>query len=1000
MQSRTVLVGGVALLGAVAAASAVFAPQAFSLRHGTRSAPRAAHLVAFTGRDLAQRRSAGTARTDAALADLVRHAPRARPGHLLEDLHALNPAARFRPAELNGQPLVLIEAATRGDPQQLKAVLQGLGLEDPSVFSNDVSGWLPVERITDAAARPEVAVIHASMMRPRAIVATQGDYAQRSSAVRASYAPLDGTGVIVGVLSDSFDCYSVYAQPGSGVPVSGYTGYAFNGFTTTGVQDEASGALPLNVNVLAEPYTNIPTPRGNCLNYGAPDQRPFSDEGRAMMQIVHAVAPGANLAFFTGDDGEPKFANGIIALATLGAPRSPGAPATPTVIVDDLGYFDEPFYQDGIIAQAIDSVVGNAAYPAVYFSAAGNNANASWESVAPSFPTLATSGMNAGEMLLNFDTSGSVTPAPTSLPITIAPLFPGEFLGITVEWDQPYVTGSRTSPGASSHIDVCVTGATGNYLIFDNAGASVTCTGPNASGVDPVQVLIIGNPANAAGSTTQQVLNLVVGLADGTPAPGRLIVSVQTDGQTNPAPISTYATNSASLQGHPGAAGAAAVGAAFFFQNPNCAGITTLLEPYSALGGAPTLFDTSGNRLATPVVRQKPDFVAPDGVNTTFLGFQIASSTVNGITIGSDGLLPTGNASCQNDPAFPNFFGTSAAAPHAAGIAALMLQANHALTAAGIYQTLRESALPMPGSGATPNYLSGYGFIQADAAFVVPTLTLAPNVISLGGSSTLTWSTIAATSCTASGDWSGAQNPNGSAMLTPGAPGVSNYTLTCTNSTGTAAASTVSLSTGAQPPAPTLSISAASITLGDTATLTWSDSFASTCTASGSWSGVFGPSGSQPVAPSSVGTDTYMLYCTTATGPTATGSVTLDVLVPVPGAPVLSLSASSITLGQSSTLSWSSSNAAGCTASGSWSGPAGVSGSKTLSPGAVGSYTYSLFCSNTSGDSATVAVTLNVTAAPAPGGGGHGGGGALDIFSLGLLAGLRLIKQRKGLGCR
>ena len=850
------------MLGAVAALAAVLAPHLSNLRHGAATAPGAARLMAFTSRGPAGRASSDLAKMDAALADIARHAPSARPGHVLEDLHSMNPAARFRPADLDGQSLVLVDAVTRGDVRELKAALLTLGLEHSSVYANDVGGWLPVSRLADAAARPEVTSIRAAMARARGVVATQGDYAQGSSLVRSSYPTLTGTGVTVGVLSDSFDCYAVYAQPGSGVPVSGYTGYASNGFTATAANDVASGALPSGVNVITEPYTVNPTAPGDCLNYGKPNQGPFADEGRAMLQIVHAVAPGAALSFYTGDDSEAAFANGILVLAQTGA----------KVITDDLGYFDEPFYQDGIIAQAIDTVAGNGV---AYFSAAGNNANSSWESTAPSFATLASSGANAGELLLNFDISGTTTA--NSLPITVAPLFPGEFLGVIVQWDQPYVTGSAGSPGASSHIDVCVTGATSVYLIFNNDGTSATCTGVNASGVDPVQILIIGNPASAASSTSQQVLGLQIGLADGTPAPGRLIVSVQTNGQTNPPPISTYATHSQSLQGHPGAAGAAAVGAAFYFQTPLCGTSPALLEPFSSQGGAPVLFDTTGARLTTPIVRQKPDFVGPDGINTTFLGFQIASSTINGITVGSNGQLPTSTAACQNNASFPNFFGTSAAAPHAAGIAALMLQANSSLTPTAIYQALRLSALPMTGSGPTPDFSSGYGFIQADAAFVVPILTLSSNAITLGGSSTLTWTSVDAGTCNATGDWSGAQGPSGSVMLTPTVAGVTSYTLTCTNATGTFAASTVSLSTGATPPAPSLSISSPSVTLGNSATITWSDTFASSCTASGSWSGARAQSGTQAVAPSSVGTYTYTLSCSNASGSSPSASAMLTV---------------------------------------------------------------------------------------------------------------------------
>src|SRR5450755_586441 len=238
MQSRTILVGGITLLGAVAALATVFAPRMLNLRHGAAIAPGTSHLVAFTSRGLAARSTPDVGKMDAALADIARHAPSLRPGHALEDLHSMNPAARFRPADRDAQSLVLIDAVTRGNVDELKAVLVGLGLEHASVYSNDVGGWLPVGRIADAAARPEGASIRATMVRARAAVATQGDYVQHSSLVRSSL-PLTGAGVTVGVLSDSFDCYAVYAQPGSGVPVSGFTGYAFNGFTADAATDEA-----------------------------------------------------------------------------------------------------------------------------------------------------------------------------------------------------------------------------------------------------------------------------------------------------------------------------------------------------------------------------------------------------------------------------------------------------------------------------------------------------------------------------------------------------------------------------------------------------------------------------------------------------------------------------------------------------------------------------------------------------------------------------------------
>jgi hypothetical protein len=191
------------------------------------------------------------------------------------------------------------------------------------------------------------------------------------------------------------------------------------------------------------------------------------------------------------------------------------------------------------------------------------------------------------------------------------------------------------------------------------------------------------------------------------------------------------------------------------------------------------------------VVRQKPDFVGPDGVNNTFLGFTLATA---GIT-GTGGLLTTSISECQNNPDYPNFFGTSAATPHAAGIAALMMQASSAAPTQ-IYAALRDSALPM--SGTTPNFNSGYGFIQADAALArlapgAPTLTLATTSVVVGNSTTLTWSDVGATSCTASGAWTGTLATSGTQTVSPTAAGTSVYSLTCANAAGPSAASQATL---------------------------------------------------------------------------------------------------------------------------------------------------------------------------------------------------------------
>ncbi len=766
MASRVMAAGLVACLMAVAASSSV--PHLFPNRTRTLAAPGNAPLRAFGSRGGRQGQTAVTQKFDGTLADLVRHAGLAGAVRPVAALHSISPAARFKLDSDGMTPLVAVDAVTRGDPQALLRTLEDLGLQHAAVYANDVGGWFPVAQLSAAAALTEVHALRAAMSRTRSgAVTSQGDYAQHSAALRSSDA-LTGSGVTVGVLSDSYNCYAKYAAAGSGVPASGYAGYASNGFLATAATDVSTGDLPAAVNVLEE---------ADCFDYGAPLFPPLGDEGRAMLQVVHDVAPGAALEFYTADISEADFAVGIGKLAAAGA----------KVIADDVGYFDEPFFQDGIVAQAIDAVK---AQGVAYFSAAGNDGNASYENTAPSFATLSTTGANSGELLLNFDPSGASVN--TALPLTIDALAPGEFVAIVVEWDQPYVTGAPNSGGATSRIDVCVTGATGVYTIEDYDGNTVTCTGVNNAGVDPVQVLIIANPANASANTPKETIDLSIGLGDGTAPPGRVKVVVESDGQSD-APIAEFATDSPTLQGHPGALGAAAVGAAFYFETPACGTTPAMLEAFSAEGGEPILFDVDGVRLSAPSVRQKPDFVGPDGANDTFLGFTLASA---GFT-GANGGLTTTIAACQNDASYPNFFGTSAATPHVAGIAALMLQANGALAPDTIYAALRNSALPMGGS-AGYNVNSGFGFVQADAALALvppgaPSLSLASSSVLANTSTTITWSSVNATGCTATGSWSGALAASGTQTLTPTAAGTTTYSLACTNSAGTSTASAVTL---------------------------------------------------------------------------------------------------------------------------------------------------------------------------------------------------------------
>src|SRR5262249_5340182 len=94
------------------------------------------HLQVSGGRTVEERSSDTGKKLDPALGDLALHVRLVRPQSALADLHSMNPAARFMQRATDREPLVLVDAVTRGDPKLLRAVLEGLGLQRAAVFSN------------------------------------------------------------------------------------------------------------------------------------------------------------------------------------------------------------------------------------------------------------------------------------------------------------------------------------------------------------------------------------------------------------------------------------------------------------------------------------------------------------------------------------------------------------------------------------------------------------------------------------------------------------------------------------------------------------------------------------------------------------------------------------------------------------------------------------------------------------------------------------------------
>lgn len=256
-------------------------------------------------------------------------------------------------------------------------------------------------------------------------------------------------------------------------------------------------------------------------------------------------------------------------------------------------------------------------------------------------------------------------------------------------------------------------------------------------------------------------------------------------------------------------------------------------------------------------------------------------------------------------------------------------------------------------------------------------LTVSPNSIFVGNSSTISWSaTNNPSSCTASGDWSGQKVSNGTVSGTASTGTLNTarmyyYSLSCTNQGGTTNVNNVSLNVTV-PPAPVVSISAnpISINTGNSSTINWSvTNNPTSCTASGDWSGPKASNGPVSTGPLTVvKTYTYTLSCSNAGGSnSATTSVAVSSGAAPVNPPVITIAATPTTIGtgSSSTISWSATNnPTSCTASGSWSGSKAGSGSTSTNViNTAGTYTYTLNCSNSAG-SDTKSATVTAIAIP------------------------------------
>jgi hypothetical protein len=321
--------------------------------------------------------------------------------------------------------------------------------------------------------------------------------------------------------------------------------------------------------------------------------------------------------------------------------------------VDDVIFFAEPMFQDGIIAQAVDTVRG---IGVPYFSAAFNNARHSYESTFRPGPFIADGAFPSAPGAPHFfgGTAHNFDPGSGEDIFQRITVPQGSRIPISLQWDSPFASVCPDCPGSPNDLDI---------YVFNDPPTTVLAGGTfNNIGSDAVEIVLLTIPPGS-GVTA---FNIMITKFDGlNPQLLKYVVIDNGAGVT----INEFDTQSSTLYGHANADGAEAVGAAFYRNAPEFGVSPARLEPFSSAGSTPIIFDTAGNRLAIPLIRQKPEIVAPDGTNTTFFGRDVEA----------DG--------------FPNFFGTSAAAPHAAATSS-------SRSKQGVTTSLKSTSCPRKSAGS------------------------------------------------------------------------------------------------------------------------------------------------------------------------------------------------------------------------------------------------------------------------------------------------------------
>lgn len=614
----------------------------------------------------------------------------------------------------DGVTQVHIEVVRKKGLVSARSCLDGLSMDVDYEAGLYAVGWVAESGITSLSKTPCLASVRVvsqaqtfGIQTPRSAypgtptgrITNQALIAQSIDTVRERY-KLDGSGVEVCIISSSFDLLG-----GMEAAV-------------------ASGELPGPGN------PNYPQPVNIALE-GVRGLFPgvSIDEGRAMAELIHDIAPGARLSFAGITAGDSR-------LTIVRALEALRASAKCDVIVDDIAQLDiSAVYQDDLATRAIEDA---ARAGILYVTAAGNSGLGGGEpGVAAQYLESAFRPVPLfGGLFHDFD------PDPNSV-APLVPLTPGEvparasqdprFVRAWLQWDAPWGSLCVECRDRDSRLQMVVF-----RLTSDNELSIYRFSGELTS-QDPVAGLLETLPNDGA-----EYLLGIFARNDEERLPERLWLSYYSPGLRLPG----VSFDAPTIWSKGNASSAITVGSSSWFNTPRGAKLwnetfagrpvgnvfvesavvperpvlsylgapsyltrnmdASLIATPSSYGGGAIYYDLLGNRLPQPDVRNKPDLVGADGVQTTFFALRVRD---------------------LDDAYF--FFGTSSAAPNVGAVVALMLQAsNGTLSLDQAKRILTETAIDMddpfdrgfqgtiadPAFSAGFDFGSGHGFVDPVAA--------------------------------------------------------------------------------------------------------------------------------------------------------------------------------------------------------------------------------------------------------------------------------------------